>query len=403
MVPLGGTLAPLRTTSSFDPYLPRRRFFNQDQGYEQDQDTCEPPPILIVILIVIEATTSLHSSQTKLKLSHVPGSYSIKMQKILISLTLLLGTLLYAKPAPYDPLKTDESQAIETIGLTIQDSERNREIPVKIYLPVSASSAPVILFSHGLGGSNNNNPYLGNHWAARGYVVVFMQHLGSDESVWKDTVPRKRMKAMKEAASMKNARLRFKDVSVVIDHLESWNQQNDHQLFSRIEVNNVGMSGHSFGAVTTQAVSGQSGLGGLMNFTDDRIKAAVAMSPSTPRARNAKRTFKEVDRPWLLMTGTEDLSVIGNTDLESRLAVFPALPEGDKYEIVLFEAEHSAFSDRSLPGDKLKRNPNHHQVILALSTAFWDAYLRNNDAAKAWLQGDGALSVLEEKDRWQTK
>ncbi len=211
------------------------------------------------------------------------------------------------------------------------------------------------------------------------------------------------MKAMKSAASMKNARLRFKDVSVVIDHLESWNQQDDHTLFSKINMDHIGMSGHSFGAVTTQAVSGQSGLGSLMNFRDDRIKAAVAMSPSTPRGRNAKRAFKDVNIPWLLMTGTEDLSVIGNADLKSRLAVFPALPEDDKYEVVLFEAEHSAFSDRALPGDKLKRNPNHHKAILALSTAFWDAYLKNYDAAESWLQGDGTVSILEKKDRWQTK
>lgn len=34
-------------------------------------------------------------------------------------------------------------------------------------------------------------------------------------------------------------------------------------------------------------------------------------------------------------------------------------------------------SDRPLPFDKQTRNPNHHRVILALSTAFWDAFLRS--------------------------
>ena len=167
------------------------------------------------------------------------------MRKSLISLTLLIGTLLYAKELPYDPFTIDKAQTIETLSLTIEDTERNREIPIKIYLPDSENSAPVILFSHGLGGSRNNNPYLGHHWAARGYIVVFIQHIGSDESVWKDTPPRERMKAMKSAASMKNARLRFKDVSVVIDQLESWNQQDDHTLFSKIDMDHVGMSGHS--------------------------------------------------------------------------------------------------------------------------------------------------------------
>ena len=106
---------------------------------------------------------------------------------------------------------------------------------------------------------------------------------------------------------------------------------------------------------------------------------------------------------WLLMTGTKDLSPIGNADLESRLAVYPALPPGDKYELVLHEAEHSAFSDRALPADKEPRNPNHHKAILALSTAFWDCYLKNDSDAKSWLKGDEARAILEELDRWQLK
>ena len=106
----------------------------------------------------------------------------------------------------------------------------------------------------------------------------------------------------------------------------------------------------------------------------------------------------------MLMTGTKDLvPLIGKADMKSRLAVYPALPPGGKYELVLDRAEHSAFTDRPLPGDTEKRNPNHHRAILALSTAFWDAYLRDDPAAKAWLDGDGPKSVLEKDDRWQRK
>jgi hypothetical protein len=87
--------------------------------------------------------------------------------------------------------------------------------------------------------------------------------------------------------------------------------------------------------------------------------------------------------PWLLMTGTKDVAPIGDADVESRLAFFPALPPGNKYEVVLNNAEHSAFVDRALPGDKEARNPNHHRIILALTTAFWDAWLRHDAAAKS--------------------
>ena len=64
---------------------------------------------------------------------------------------------------------------------------------------------------------------------------------------------------------------------------------------------------------------------------------------------------------------------VGDIDVPSRLAVYPVLPPGGKYELVLDGAEHSAFTDRPLPGDRETRNPNHHRVILALNTAFWDA------------------------------
>ena len=75
----------------------------------------------------------------------------------------------------------------------------------------------------------------------------------------------------------------------------------------------------------------------------------------------------------MLMTGTKDLAWVGRADMKSRLAVYPALHGAPKYELVLHNAEHSVFTDRPLPGDREKRDPNHHRVILALSTAFWDA------------------------------
>lgn len=98
-----------------------------------------------------------------------------------------------------------------------------------------------------------------------------------------------------------------------------------------------------------------------------------------------------------------DIAPIGDIDMASRLAVFPALPPGSKYELVLHDAEHSAFSDHALRGDAKDRNANHHRVVLSLSTAFWDAYLREDPAARAWLEGSGPSTVLEDNDRWQRK
>lgn len=297
--------------------------------------------------------------------------------------------------AAYDPLVVGDV-APTSVDLTAG------AVPVRVYLPASTAAAPVILFSHGLGGSKENNRFLGEHWAKRGYVAVFLQHAGSDNTVW-ETIPKaQRYAAMKSAASVENFLARVDHVHAVLDAFAAWNKEAKHPLEGRLDLAHVGMSGHSFGAVTTQAVSGQHFPFGK-DFTDTRIKAAFAMSPSVPKRGDAKSAFADVKIPWLLMTGTADTSPIGGQSAESRLGVFPALPAGQKYELVLDGAEHSAFSERALPGDDRPRNPNHHRAMLALSTAFFDATLRGDAKARIWLEGNDARAVLEPKDRWQWK
>ncbi|MCG8600302.1 MAG: hypothetical protein MI807_09195 [Verrucomicrobiales bacterium] len=236
--------------------------------------------------------------------------------KLFVSLLILLGGILLAR----------ESNAVTTHLLESKDESRDREIPLKVYLPAAQSVSPVILFSHGLGGSRMNNPYLGNHWAGQGYVVVFMQHAGSDEEVWKSVPVRERLSAMKKAAGVQAALDRYADVPFVIDQLEKWNSQEGHVLHGRLNLEKIGMSGHSFGAHTTQAMMGQKYPGGR-TVGDDRIDAFVAMSPSTHRRMAPEESFGHIKAPVMLMTGTKDASVITpDTTPEKRMAVYAAMP-----------------------------------------------------------------------------
>ncbi len=316
-----------------------------------------------------------------------------------LSVTTALGV-----PAAYDPLLP-----IDAVGtphdVSVVDPERDRVIPLRIVLPQAEGPAAVILFSHGLGGSRFNNDYLARHWTARGYAVVFLQHPGSDEAIWRNVPLWRRMAVMRSAANAGNFLARALDVSAVLDQLEQWNGDLASAFHERLDLSRIGMSGHSFGAVTTQAVAGQSfGRRERQPFTDERIIAALMFSPSSPRdGTDPAVAFGEVSVPWMLMTGTHDTAPIGGADVASRLKVFPALPEGRKYELVLDGAEHSAFSERPLPGDRRPRNPAHQRAILALSTAFWDACLNGDGAAAAWLDSDQPLQVLDPADRWQTK
>jgi len=93
---------------------------------------------------------------------------------------------------------------------------------VKIYYPKSGKGPfPVIIFSHGLGGSREGYEYLGQAWAKHGYVSVHLQHLGSDDAVWRDAGLFDKMDAMRRSAfDPANAINRPRDVSFAIDELE---------------------------------------------------------------------------------------------------------------------------------------------------------------------------------------
>src|SRR5512145_1597812 len=85
----------------------------------------------------------------------------------------------------YDPLLKKGGARVGPSDFLVTDTGRQRQIPVLVYLPAGTNAAPVVLFSHGLGGNRQGSRYLGEHWAERGYVAVFLQHPGSDDSVWK--------------------------------------------------------------------------------------------------------------------------------------------------------------------------------------------------------------------------
>jgi predicted dienelactone hydrolase len=78
----------------------------------------------------------------------------------------------------YDPLAITEAiktSKNEPIDLTIDDTTRKRQIPIRVYLPLDKAAAPVVMFSHGLGGSREGAAYLGRHWSARGVLATSWQ------------------------------------------------------------------------------------------------------------------------------------------------------------------------------------------------------------------------------------
>src|SRR5438132_3551039 len=66
--------------------------------------------------------------------------------------------------------------AVATIDESIHDLKRTQDLPVRFLVPKSAGLFPVIVFSHGAGGSGKNYFGLTAFWATHGYVVIQPTH-----------------------------------------------------------------------------------------------------------------------------------------------------------------------------------------------------------------------------------
>jgi predicted dienelactone hydrolase len=82
----------------------------------------------------------------------------------------VLALLLLAASAPAEPVVAD---------VTLRDEARGKDLEVRVVHPASGGPHPLIVFSHGDGGSREGVTELGRAWAASGYVVVAPTHADS--------------------------------------------------------------------------------------------------------------------------------------------------------------------------------------------------------------------------------
>lgn len=312
-----------------------------------------------------------------------PSFLPMKTPRVFSSLFLLLACLCGAVAAI-----AAENASPRPIDVEWRDEARQRNLPVTVYLPATDKPCPVIVFSHGLGGSRHGYAYLGEYWAAHGYVCVHLQHPGSDEAVWKNSL--RPMKALRQAAvDPANARNRPADVKFALDRLTSLNQDPASPLHGRLDLAHVGLAGHSFGAYTTMAcVTPGHPVGGH----DPRIKAAIAMSTPKPRRESA---YTAVNIPVYHLTGTADTDMAGGAeDPKDRRIPYDQTGHAPALLLTLNGGDHMVFSG---PGARRKpdaRDLRFQDEILRSTLAFWDAELKSDATARQWLLGTGFAALL---------
>lgn len=262
-----------------------------------------------------------------------------------------------------------------------RDKDRGRAIPFKMFMPKDSDQpAPVVIFSHGLGGSRHAASYLGHALSKAGYFGVFIQHPGTDKTILEGaTTQPEIMRQLKAATKVPGNMLdRFSDLPFVLDQLERMNSKT--KLAGQLDLNRIGMIGHSYGARSTMAAAGQAfGYAGT-RFKDARIKAAVPLSPNVTVApgQSLEGIYDNITIPMLHITGTGD-GMVGDEDFDpyTRTIPYRTITAPDQYLLVLDGATHSNFSGREDDGDggEIK------DVVAILVVMFLNAHLKGDTTA----------------------
>lgn len=304
---------------------------------------------------------------------------------------------------------------VRTALMDWTDPARTRTVPIKAYKPVGADGPlPLVIFSHGAGGSREAGQFLCNHLASHGYVVLAVQHAGSDLAALRagGRRPRQLQTALAAmVANEQNWRDRPADVKFVIDRALA----GDVSSALKIDPQRIAVAGHSFGAYTAMAIAGT--LVDLKDapdttFRDSRVKAVIALSPQGKGQFGLDdRSWERIAVPLLMMTGTKDASLKDDQPWTWRRQPFDALKSrtnadaGPFYLAVIDGAGHMAFADETnfvLDGLMGGRDPEFHGWIRQSCVAFLDAQLRREPAALEWFDARGIETVSRKRTKLES-
>jgi predicted dienelactone hydrolase len=157
---------------------------------------------------------------------------------------------------------------------------------------ISEGQFPLLIISHGNGGSHLLYRTISTYLAKSGYIIAMVEHYGNNRN---NNELEKRIE---------NLQYRPRHVSLTIDNLLA-----DHTLGQSILLDKIAVVGHSFGGYTALALAGgkpwtQTGQQVAVQ-NDPRVKALVLMAPAAGYYFPDKALDK-VNIPILLLTAEHD-------------------------------------------------------------------------------------------------
>ena len=216
---------------------------------------------------------------------------------------------------------TDEPRTVYPLaaGLGLTAARAVDDLPVSL-----AGDLPLLIFSHGSRGTNQQSVLLMETLASHGFVVISPEHTGNTNDDPSDP------------AAVAGAK-RVPDVTFFIDTFLARNETRGDDFYQRLDPDSIGVLGHSFGGGTA--------LGSLAGFfgspADERVDAALPISVEVID-RFSPEQLAAVEEPVLLLGGTLDTSVpienhdVGFDQLTGSRAV---------YQVDILGATHTHFAN----------------------------------------------------------
>ncbi len=239
-------------------------------------------------------------------------------------------------------------------GDFIDDAREGRDVPYKLYYPYienteEVGKLPVIVWSHGFGGNRDGASFISRFLASHGYLVLHPSHRGTDSSLWEGKPGHPWDILTKTVVNRETTLNRFKDIPFLINAFEAW-LEDEPDLKAIADMSALGVSGHSFGAMTTQVIAGQmfpDENNALIQLTDDRFKAGISYSP-VPIAHLSDKApsllYGGIKMPMMFMTGTEDDSPIEGYKYGCRVVVYTHAGSDEKYLLIKKDGDHMVYN-----------------------------------------------------------
>lgn len=309
-----------------------------------------------------------------------------------------------AAPKPVATADAAEAVWVDPSLFTTQifqwkDAARDRSVPAKLYLPagptLGAGAVPLVVFSHGIGGSMDGYSYLGRYFAAHGYASLHVQHVGSDRQIWRGN-PLTLVLRLSDAAQDTEALNRVKDVKFALDRLLG------DRVGKVIDTQRLIAAGHSYGANTSLLLAGAKVdmNGSTVWVKDPRFGAAILISaPPFYGLGDPLKIVSGIDVPTLHITATaDDIRVPGyGSGVADRLALYQATgasTQAAKVLAVFKDGSHSIFTDRTGTGGATL-NPKVKVATRQLALAFLNWLHGKDTAALERWSGENAMLLSQ--------